>query len=79
MSELTVHVGRVNKAAVIREYLLKKPQLKPREVAAAMKRRGIDVKPAYVSQIKTKISCKGRRRTRLARWFAFALAALRAA
>lgn len=53
-------------AAAIRAYSEKHPDAKPKEIAEALKKRGIDIKPQYVSTIKTldknRSGKKGKRR-----------------
>ncbi len=51
--------GSGTKVAAIRRYLNRHPDAKPREVVAALKRRGIDVTPASVSTIKHQLKTKG--------------------
>lgn len=42
----------VNKSAAIREYLSSNPDAKPAEVVAALKEKGVDVKPGLVGLVK---------------------------
>lgn len=53
---------RVNKTQAIKGYLTEHPHAKPREIAAALEKRGIVVTPQYVSSIK---SLERRRTTRV--------------
>tara|TARA_R110002049_G_scaffold72490_1_gene186946 strand:- start:39391 stop:39729 length:339 start_codon:yes stop_codon:yes gene_type:complete len=43
----------VNKSKAIRDYYAANPKAKPLEVAAALKKSGIDVTPAFVSTIRS--------------------------
>jgi hypothetical protein len=49
----------VNKSQAIREYLTANPDVKPIDVAKALSEKGIDVSPAFVSQIKLKLKQGG--------------------
>ncbi len=49
----------VNKSQAIREYLTANPDVKPIDVAKALSDKGIDVSPAFVSQIKLKLKQGG--------------------
>lgn len=66
-SKRTKRAGRpkagsgVNKSQAIRDYLSANPGAKPKDVAAALTAKGIDVAPAFVSVVKSK-SRGGKRR-----------------
>lgn len=49
---------RVNKSAAIREYLVAHKGAMPKETAAALKVKGIDVSPQMVSMVKAKWKVK---------------------
>lgn len=49
----------VNKSQAIREYLVANPETKPIDVAKALSEKGVDVSPAFVSQIKLKLKQGG--------------------
>lgn len=42
-----------SKAKAIQEYLASQPAAKPAEVAAELKKQGVDVSPNYVSNVKS--------------------------
>jgi hypothetical protein len=44
----------VNASAAVRKYVKKHPEAMPKQISAALAKRGIDVKPNYVSIIKSK-------------------------
>lgn len=50
---------KVNKTEAIKNYLTANPGVAPRDVAEALKEQGINVKPQYVSAIKSKSSLGG--------------------
>ena len=43
----------VNKSKAIRDYYAANPNAKPMEVSAALKKKGVDVTPAFVSTIRS--------------------------
>ena len=44
---------KVNKSAEIRSYLKGNPTAKPKQVSVALKKRGIDASPAYISALRS--------------------------
>ncbi len=50
---------KVTKTAAIQRYLKRKPDAKPREIVAALAKKGIQVTPATVSTIKNQMKNKG--------------------
>ncbi|GIW92139.1 MAG: hypothetical protein KatS3mg110_0180 [Pirellulaceae bacterium] len=59
-------MAKVNKTQAIVDFCKKNPKAKPREIADALKEQGIDVKPQYISSIRTKFGLTRRRRGRRA-------------
>ncbi len=55
--------GTDNKSAAIREQLTQNPQMKAKEIVAALAEKGIEVKPGIVYFIKGRMK-KGRRKAR---------------
>lgn len=54
--------GGTNKSAAIREYLKSKPDAGPTEVRNELKKKGIDVAPALVSNVKAAMLGKKRKK-----------------
>jgi len=52
MPKTKTKTNGVNKSAAIREYLTSNPDAKPADVVAALKEKGIDVKPGLVGLVK---------------------------
>ncbi len=50
---------KLTKTAAIQRYLKRKPEAKPREVVAALAKKGMQVTPATVSTIKNQMKNKG--------------------
>ena len=50
---------KVTKTAAIQRYLKRHPDAKPREIVAALTKKGIEVTPATVSTIKSQMKNKG--------------------
>lgn len=50
----------VNKTQAVRDYLKSNPEAKSKEITAALKKQGIQITPAYVAGIKTKINKEGK-------------------
>ncbi len=61
--------ARVNKSQVVRDYMAANPEVGPKGVSAALKKKGIKVSPQMVSTIKTKAKKKssGKKRGRPAK------------
>jgi len=53
---------KVNKSAMIREYLDGHKDAKPKEIVAALKEKGVDVSPNMVSIVKAKAKVKRAKR-----------------
>jgi arginine repressor len=49
---------KVNKSALVREYLQTNKDAKPKEIVAALKEKGVDISPNMVSIIKAKAKVK---------------------
>jgi transposase len=54
--------AKVNKSAMIREYLDSHKDAKPKEIVAALKEKGVDVSPNMVSIVKAKAKVKRAKR-----------------
>ncbi len=50
---------KITKTAAIQRYLKRRPDAKPREIVAALAKKGIEVTPATVSTIKNQMKNKG--------------------
>lgn len=50
----------VNKTAEIKDYLAQHANAAPAEVSVELKKKGVDVSPAYVSTIKSSMKSKGK-------------------
>lgn len=51
--------GGPNKSAAIRDYLESNPNAKPKEIVEHLQSKGMDVTPAFVSTIKSKLLSSG--------------------
>lgn len=56
--------GGSNKTAAIKDYIASNPNAGPRDVSTALKEKGLDVTPQYVSTIKSKLGLGGGKRRR---------------